>query len=217
MTAVIEKCINEVVFEYNKKIAKIYNISSDELDQIWSKGEVKNNTSEYYTFEELDKKLKPEIKEICKKEGIKVTKLSKEDLISAYLEKIKLKDEASPKHISTAKFLEKPEPIHIRMNKHGNMEHTETNIVFDTTSKKAIGVQLENGTVRQLSQDDFNICNKFNFDYDIPINLNDESYYKNSDDAEEVDEEFEEEEKEVEEDEEEEDEDEEEDEFEEEF
>ena len=52
----IEERLNDYISN-NKKIAKIYNISSDELDQIWSKGEVKNNTSEYYTFEELDKKL----------------------------------------------------------------------------------------------------------------------------------------------------------------
>jgi len=199
MTTIITNCINQTVYEYNKKIAKIYNISSDELDQIWAIGEVKKNSSNHHTFEELDTKLKPEVKDICRKEGIKITGLSKEALITAYLSKIKLNEEGSPRHISTAKFMEKPDPIHIRLNKHSNMEHTETGIVFDPDTKKAIGIQLTDGTVKQLSQDDFNICNKFNFDYDIPIKLNEESYYKNSGDMEEQDDDFEEDEIEVEE------------------
>lgn len=201
MTTAIANCINQTIYEYNKKIAKIYNISSDELDQLWVNGAVKKNSSNHYTFQDLDAKLKPEVKDICRKEGIKITGLSKEALITAYLEKIKLSEEGSPRHISTAKFMEKPDPIHIRLNKHGNMEHTETGIVFDSDTKKAIGIQLTDGTVKQLSQDDFNICNKFNFDYDIPINLNEESYYKNNGETEEADEEeFEEEDIEIEED-----------------
>jgi len=200
MTTIITNCINQTIYEYNKKIAKIYNISSDELDQIWANGELKKDSSNHYTFEELDKKLKPDVKDICRKEGIKITGLSKEALITAYLEKIKSSETGSPRHISTAKFMEKPDPIHIRLNKHGNMEHTETAIVFDSDTKKAIGIQLTDGSIKQLSQDDFNICNKFNFDYDIPIKLSEESYYKNNGDMEEPDDDFEEEEIEVEED-----------------
>jgi hypothetical protein len=140
---------------------------------------VDSNSSLRYSKEELDKKLKPEVKEICKKENIKTTNMNKSEMIQAYIEKIQNPEKEEINHKLPDKFVEKPEAIHIRKNKYGNLEHLETNFVFDENSKKVIGVQLDDGTIKSLSKNDLNICNKYNFNYETPENLEDDIYFKN--------------------------------------
>ena len=61
--------------------------------------------------------------------------------------------------------------VSIRRNRYGNHEHSETTLVFDTKTKKAIGKQNSDGTIEELTEEDIDICNQWKFIYDIPVNL----------------------------------------------
>ena len=189
MSAEILKLVDNTVFNYNKKVASIYKIDENELNSIWSNSNFtvsnKDNSekTQAISFEELDKKLKGEIKEMCKNKGIKITGLNKEQLINAYISKMnEAQDEVSSSEIKSNNFTTKPESVHIRRNSHGNLEHLETHLIFDEDTKKVIGMQIDDGSVKKISKDEIDICNKYNFDYDLPSNLNSDSeevYYKN--------------------------------------
>ena len=62
----------------------------------------------------------------------------------------------------------------IRKNVHGNYTYPETRIVFNPSNKttpKAIGRELDDGTVVELSKDDIVWCKKHNFLFELPQNL----------------------------------------------
>ena len=61
--------------------------------------------------------------------------------------------------------------ISIKLNSHGNHEHPESGLVFDSVTKKCIGKQEENGKISPLTEEDIDLCNKFKFKYVIPENL----------------------------------------------
>ena len=60
----------------------------------------------------------------------------------------------------------------VARNKHGNYENTETGIVVDRTTSVARGVQLSDGTVRQLYSEDIEKCREFNVEYEVAEELN---------------------------------------------
>ena len=189
MSSEILKLVDTTVFNYNKKIASIYKIDAKELNNLWSNsdftvdGADSSDNNETISFEKLDKKLKGEIKDMCKNKGIKITGLNKEQLIHAYIEKMNNSENEVPiSEVKSKNFTTKPEAVHIRKNSHGNLEHLETHLVFDEDTKKVIGIQLDDGSVKKISKTEIDICNKYNFDYTLPINLNsdtEEVYYKN--------------------------------------
>ncbi len=59
----------------------------------------------------------------------------------------------------------------IRRNQHGNHEHPESGLVFNSKTKKVIGKQMDDGTVADLTTEDINLCNKYKFDFILPENL----------------------------------------------
>lgn len=131
---------------------------------------------------------KVELAALCKHHGKKFTsKNKKEDLLALLQQK---PDEISKIHIEPKKSIEintkkstqqiptviknitsAIQPIPIRKNCHGNLEHSETKLVFDKNTKKVFGKQEDDGTVSDLCDDDIQNCKKFKFAYDIPQNL----------------------------------------------
>jgi hypothetical protein len=59
----------------------------------------------------------------------------------------------------------------ITKNNYGNYVHNETNLVFDKYSKKVIGYQMQNGSIRTLNRNDIETCKKYNFLFEIPTCL----------------------------------------------
>jgi hypothetical protein len=68
--------------------------------------------------------------------------------------------------------------LKIEKNKYGNYMHNDTNMVFDIHTKKVIGVQLPNGNVRTLNRNDIEICQKYKFQYNMPVLLDPSPIYE---------------------------------------
>jgi hypothetical protein len=56
----------------------------------------------------------------------------------------------------------------LRRNAHGNYEHPSTRFVFDPVLAHVIGVQQDDGTVRDLTAEDRALCLTHNFSFRIP-------------------------------------------------
>lgn len=61
--------------------------------------------------------------------------------------------------------------LKITKNEFGNYTHHDSQLVFDPHQKRVIGVQIPNGTVRALMRCDIELCQKYKFQYNIPVNL----------------------------------------------
>ena len=60
--------------------------------------------------------------------------------------------------------------LKLSKNEHGNYMHVESNLIFDKITQKVIGKQ--NGDkIDKINVDDIEKCKFYNFDYDIPFNL----------------------------------------------
>lgn len=71
----------------------------------------------------------------------------------------------------TQKLMSKIPIRQIRKNQFGNMEHPETQLVFDGDTKTVIGKQNDDGSVDPLTAEDIDTCNRFKFEFQIPDNL----------------------------------------------
>ena len=62
--------------------------------------------------------------------------------------------------------------VSVRRNEHGNFVHPESGLLFDRDSQKIVGRQLDDGTIiKQLTDEDIQVCKRFKFAYDLPQNL----------------------------------------------
>ena len=193
--------IDNIIDNYNQKISETLNIDKKILDKIW-KGEDIISAKEEKETEEVktedlvsdkdseevkesneleEKKLKklkkPELKEMCKQKGLKLTG-TKADLIGRLLkgepEQEKKKSPKTKKKETVPvvkKLQENLSVMVIRRNAFGNLEHTESSMIFDRKTKKVIGKQNKNGDIDELTVADIDICNKYKFDYNLPENL----------------------------------------------
>ena len=93
--------------------------------------------------------------------------------------------------------------IKVFSNDFGNFEHKKTGIVFDVNSKKAYGVQKQNGTVVPLTKYHIDLCEKNNWPYQTSPYEEESEEEEEDDEKEESEEEEEDDEKEEESDEEE--------------
>ena len=59
----------------------------------------------------------------------------------------------------------------VKRNQYDNYEHAETSFVFNKTTEQVYGVQNDDGSIRQLSEEDIETCNKYKFEYLRPSNL----------------------------------------------
>ena len=68
------------------------------------------------------------------------------------------------------KIIKDQKILKLSKNEHGNYMHSETNLIFDKTTQRVIGKQ--NGDkIDKINVDDIEKCKSYNFDYDIPFNL----------------------------------------------
>jgi len=144
--------------------------------------------------ERLSKCTKPELSALCKSKGLKCTG-TKDVLLQRLLEKEDTGDKVESKKVETVskkteskkvevkskkasnsnppvveKLLqERKDPI-ARRNEHGNFFYPGTRIVLDQKAT-AIGVQEDDGTVSELTDDDIDECKKYKITYKMPTNL----------------------------------------------
>ena len=193
--------IDEVISNFALSIANKYKLNKDELLSLWkttsvnvdnkieevtsvesksSKQEEDKPSDEKpeFTVEELSSKKKAELQGICKDRKLKVTG-KKEELIDRILSfKMKpiqqkiTKSNTSDSAKTLLQSLNTPPPaIRIRRNAWGNYEHPEHHFVFDKVTSVVVGIQLDNGTVKDLDEESIELCNKYKYKYVLPDNL----------------------------------------------
>ena len=132
---------------------------------------------------------KAELVTLCKLHNLKcsgtkeqlVTILLKKDTISEDDKSVKSpkktvkttpkKSPKKPVSIIEKKIISNKPTLPIKRNKHGMFEHTETGLVFNNGSDIALGTQNEDGSIKQLTDNDITNCKQFKFDYILPDNL----------------------------------------------
>lgn len=192
-----EKLVNHIqniVSEYINLIANRYEgIDVDDLASLWNDmsrtnnlGSKTNDLSDVNTTdlspERLTRSNKTELSALCKAKGLKVTG-KKEDLIQRLLgneteSKKQVKTESKKQVNKLPSLLQNiskevaKTAIAIRRNVHGNFEHLDTGLVFDSEQQKTIcGKQQPDGTISSLTDEDIENCKKYKFKYTVPKNL----------------------------------------------
>jgi len=178
-----------------KEILDIFNGCSGNLTKTTankkpaSKTNLDNVDMNDLSTERLHKCTKPELSALCKSKGLKCTG-TKDVLIQRLLEKdnkpsetgvetkkveITIKKTESkkvePKRPPVIeRLLQENKQLIARRNEHGNYFYPGTRIVLDQKSV-AIGIQEDDGTVSDLTDDDIDECKKFKITYKMPTNL----------------------------------------------
>jgi hypothetical protein len=182
----INNLLDETILRFNQELSDRYNLDMDDLNSVWKNLSCENKTktpkvTNDLAETELNKLKKPELQELCKSKNLKSSG-TKAELIAVLLSKTFVKEvnKAKPSVSSDKKndasviekkvIMAKP-TIAIRKNKFGNHTHPETSLVFDEITKKVIGKQNENGKIDDLTSEDIDVCNQYNFEFVIPKNL----------------------------------------------
>jgi len=161
-----------------KRIATKHNLNNDELISEWKQFDELNTS--------YNKMKKPELVQLCVDKGYKSSG-SKPELITYLIDEVKEGEKpakkvtkTTPKSAATTaptqadvlkKIIAASPVIVIRRNEHGNHEHPDSGFIFNPTTKKVIGKQEDDGTVSVITKSDIDMCNKYNFDYEIPESL----------------------------------------------
>ena len=144
--------------------------------------EVKENSDNEITKEKIMIATKDMLAAMCKKKGLKMSG-KKEELVSRLLDSLSSSSataSAPAKPSSNSKKDDSPVvkaakasigELAIRRNKHGNFEHMQTGLVFNT-EKQVYGKQLDSGEVKALTSEDIETCKKYKFPFKLPDNLN---------------------------------------------
>lgn len=192
----LKKNIENIIQQYTQVVSKKYQLDENELLQLFygtiqkttlnqSKKETKLDNVDMgdLSVERLSKCTKVELNALCKTKGLKCTG-TKEVLLQRLLGK---EDQPVEKKVAkttvskpVSKVEKKPSIIQnllsnkenkiARKNEFGNWFYPGTRIVLNE-KLCAIGVQEEDGTVGDLTDDDIEECKKYKLTYKIPNNL----------------------------------------------
>jgi hypothetical protein len=190
--------LDNLIKEFCKNLSITYDLPEEDLYGIWKGEKVKSNGSPAaptsapvsknekenpdteITKEKIMVATKDMLAAMCKKKGLKMSG-KKEELVSRLLDSLSSSSATSTKTSnSNSKKDESPVvkaakasigELAIRRNKHGNFEHMQTGLVFNT-EKQVYGKQLESGEVKALTSEDIETCKKYKFPFKLPDNLN---------------------------------------------
>lgn len=183
----VTKAVENIIHGYIQHIASKYDLDPSALLVDWegAQSAAPSPPPEELSEERLLKCKKAELQALCKQRRLKSTG-TKGELCKLLLgggsittpkakTSVKSTTKGGAKSSKTPpvlnKLMAKRPTLVVRPNKHGNIEHQETGLVFEKKTKKVIGRQQDDGSVAEITQEDINICNKFNFAYTIPSNL----------------------------------------------
>lgn len=151
-----------------EKISIDFNLNKEELMSAWEKHDEE--------YSKLNKMKKPELLEICKSNNYSQTG-SKSDLLRNIINKVQktpnpVKEKPVKKTTNNIldKIVKQSTIIVIKKNSYGNHEHLETGFVFEQSTKRVYGKQIGENVVT-LTKEDIELCNKYNFKYEIPDSL----------------------------------------------
>lgn len=167
--------LENIIIKYIDRLSLEFKISRDDLLKIWNGNSSSASSSSINA--ELNKLTKQELMEMCKVKTLKVSG-TKNDLIKRLdeyeISKSKQHNITQKKEESNSVLekITKVPVIEIRRNEFGNFEHKDTSFVFNQETNKVYGKQHIDGSILSLTPEDINICNKFKFNYDIPLNMN---------------------------------------------
>lgn len=191
LNQVLVKEIGKVLNKYFDLVAKKYNLDKNELRQLWdgeqkkpsrSKGSRPTSNADVDMNDLSPARLHSctvaELKALCRTHGHKVSG-KKQELIDRLLSGPPEEKKKSPakkgktlKQSDVVKKLTSEIPtISVRPNSFGNLEHPESNLVFNRKTEKVYGRQKSDGTVIDLTEEDIEVCKKFKFLYELPENL----------------------------------------------
>jgi len=188
--------LDNLIKEFCKNLSITYDLPEEDLYGIWKgekvkssappaapipKNEVKENPDTEITKEKIMVATKDMLAAMCKKKGLKMSG-KKEELVSRLLDSLSSSSSTttSTKPSSNSKKDDSPVvkaakasigELAIRRNKHGNFEHMQTGLVFNT-EKQVYGKQLDSGEVKALTSEDIETCKKYKFPFKLPDNLN---------------------------------------------
>jgi hypothetical protein len=174
------------VSKFIKQVSTKHGINEDDLHAIWSgrpTGSVSKQSEVVSDGADHSQLLKLSVKELqalCKEKGLKHTgiKIVLAQRISggeeiAPVAKPKAAAKNAPKLSAVVEKLKASVPlVNIRKNQFNNYEHPESSLVFDAKTKKVIGKQNEDGNIDELTSQDIDTCNQYNFQIsEVPSNL----------------------------------------------
>ena len=185
------EAIDVIVDTFVEKISSTYNIDATKLHALWNevakqenvtaKKEEPQSTETNDISSGLSKMTKNELVDLCKAKGYKVTGTKSEliERLTSLPKEIVVTERVREKIVTKEPEIVKQLIAHvptvpIRKNVFGNYEHPETSLIFDDKTKKVIGKQNDDGTVSSITRSDIDMCNKFKFQYEIPLNLNED-------------------------------------------
>lgn len=195
LSSSLTEAIEQVIEAFITRVSKEKDIDIDELRSLWSGNPLKKvkstksvkikspeESSPSVDPDVLLKSTKPELIALCKQHGHKCSG-RKDILINRLLGKAedepvkakpksKAKSKAKTENSKIGKKLTADIPsIVIRRNKFNNYEHPESGLVFNNSTKTAIGTQNADGSIDPLTEEDIDQCNAFKFKFQIPDNL----------------------------------------------
>jgi hypothetical protein len=156
-------------FEGAKKLIKLivthYDFANeDELIDLWK--------TKYSVNASYEKMSKADLQALCKEQNLKVTGTKAiliERLTQGKNESIKKQpSKKKPLPALLQKLQRAQTEICISRNAFNHYEHADTHFIFDELTKKVIGKQNEDGTIKPLTIEDYDICKQNQFDFDLP-------------------------------------------------
>jgi hypothetical protein len=143
---------------------------------------IKNILNTYDLDENELRKLVPEVDyttltrqeliELCKQRNLRTTG-TKDILIKRLTgELVDPKKKKSKPETAWLQFLSAQNPLYkVSRNEHGNYVHRETGMVFDPSTKRVIGTQQEDGSIKVLTVEDMDKCKESGFPFDVPRSI----------------------------------------------
>jgi len=184
--------IDALIREFCETIGGKYQLNPDKLFEIWSgavekpvtviKEEEKVDPDLEITREKILASNKDGLTAMCKLAKLKISG-KKEEIVQRLLDWLPNRDKVS-KPVITKKNTDSPviqsykdrsTEFAIRKNAHGNFEHVQTKLVFNS-DKLAYGKQADDGNITPLTSEDIETCKKYKFPFKIPENLNHSSH-----------------------------------------
>lgn len=194
----VSKAVDEVVQRFIKDVSIQYNIEFKDLKDMWTsndedtkqtvpntpdarKGQnTDNESAKSIDLVSLQKCTVPELKAMCKDRGLKCSG-KKGDILSRLVNgdtppPISKKPLPAKKKVDTQAVIKQlkanaSSSLQLRRNAFGNYQHPHSDLIFND-QKKVYGVQKDDGSIEHLTEESIDLCNKYNFDYVMPDNLN---------------------------------------------
>jgi len=180
----ISDYIKTKIHDFTKIISDKYNIDNNELNNIWENmntSETSSSSSSEIDLTKIYKYTKPVLVELCKKRGLKHTGKTKTQLIEL-LTNGNNETTTKDKKQSKLKFEKETESNTevIRKNNFGNYEYMidNTRFIIDKETNKIIGIQgpKNKDDIIKLCEEDIElIILDGKFEYDTPLNLDNDN------------------------------------------